>query len=210
MGQPAILLDRDGVINVNRSDHVKSWEEFDFQPGVLPALRDLARLGMPIVVITNQAVVQRGIISTTELDTIHQRMTAAIERAGARLDGILYCPHDSHAHCGCRKPAPGMILEAARRFDLDLSRTVFVGDACTDVEAGRQASCRTILVLTGRGLESARTLATRRSPMPDAVVEDLPHAIPLITRFVHGDVARTSWPFQMPALLDTQVSVATD
>lgn len=210
MGQPAILLDRDGVINVNRRDHVKCWDEFHFQPGVLPALLELTRLRMPIVVITNQAVVERGIISAAELDAIHQRMRAAIERVGARLDGIIYCPHDSHTQCGCRKPEPGMILEAASRFDLDLRRTVFVGDACTDVEAGRQAHCRTILVLTGRGVESARQLASLRSPLPDAVVEDLPHAVPLISRFVRGDVSLPSWPLQMPALLDAQVSAQSD
>ncbi|HEX2282133.1 MAG TPA: HAD family hydrolase [Thermomicrobiales bacterium] len=192
MSQPAILLDRDGVINVNRPDHVKSWNEFRFVPGALTALAALSRLRLPMVVISNQAVVQRGIISEAELDAIHQRMMDAIQRAGARLDRIFYCPHDQSEGCGCRKPEPGMILEAASELDLDLSRSVFVGDACTDIQAGERARCKTVLVLTGRGHESMQVIENNPSIVPHAVAADLLRAVPIVRGLLDNRIPTSS------------------
>lgn len=149
----AIFLDRDGVICQNRTDHVKSWSEFEFLPGAKNSLAALSRVGLPIIVVTNQAAVDRGMLTTETLDDIHQRMVAEITAYGGRIDRIFYCPHLPQAGCPCRKPEPGMLLQAAQEMDLDLTGSYLVGDAASDVQAGQQVGCHTILVLTGRGQE---------------------------------------------------------
>lgn len=147
----AIFLDRDGVINENRADHVKSWEEFQWLPGVLTSLRRLAQTGLPIFVITNQAVINRGLVSEATVQDIHARMIATIIQAGGRIDKAFYCPHDNHEECECRKPRPGMLKQAALEFGIDLTRSYLVGDAWTDIEAGLAVGASSILVMTGRG-----------------------------------------------------------
>ena len=147
----AIFIDRDGVICRNRNDHVKSWEEFVFLPGVLEAMARLAHSDLSIVVITNQAIINRGIVSAEVVEDINARMVRAVEAAGGRVDRVVYCPHRPDEHCGCRKPQPGMLLKAAYDLRLDLSRSYFVGDAEADMLAGRAVGCRRYLVLTGRG-----------------------------------------------------------
>lgn len=184
MSRPGVLLDRDGVINVNRPTHVTCWSDFSFLPGVISALRRLTQLNVPVAVVTNQAIVNRNIITHAELATIHQRMVAMLRLGGARVDGIFYCPHDWAEGCDCRKPAPGLLLQAADALDLDLSRSVFVGDAATDVAAGQRVSCHTILVRTGRGIETEEALAHSTLPRPTYVAPDLLAAVPFITSLV--------------------------
>ena len=150
---PAVFLDRDGVINENRDDYVKSWGEFVFLSGVFAPLRQLAESRLAVVVISNQSAVGRGLISRMELDDINRRMTQEIERHGGRVDAVYYCPHHPAAGCDCRKPRPGLILQAAAHLDLDLSHSFLVGDACSDVEAALTAGCQPVLVLTGLGRE---------------------------------------------------------
>lgn len=147
----AIFLDRDGVINQNRVDHVKSWEEFEFVPGALDSIRVLTETGLPIFVVTNQASVNRGLMSLDTLHDIHHRMLREIERAGGCVTKVYYCPHDNHEECSCRKPNPGMLLQAAREYNLDLTQSFIVGDAWTDVAAGVAVQAKGILVLSGRG-----------------------------------------------------------
>jgi len=147
----AIFLDRDGVINENRADHVKSWDEFAFIPGALESIRRLTETGLPIFVVTNQAAVNRGLMSLETLADIHERMKEAIARAGGLITNVYYCPHDSHEECDCRKPLPGMLQQAARDFPIDLSKSFLVGDAWTDVAAGVAVGARSILLMTGRG-----------------------------------------------------------
>jgi D-glycero-D-manno-heptose 1,7-bisphosphate phosphatase len=149
----AILLDRDGVINVRRVDHVKRWQEFVFLPGVKAALAKLAALHLPVFVVTNQAVINRGIVSRSALEAMHDRMCAEVAGAGGAIAGIAYCPHRPDEACHCRKPAPGMLRALATKHRLDLSRCLMVGDSCTDLLAGKAAGCRTALVLTGQGHE---------------------------------------------------------
>jgi D-glycero-D-manno-heptose 1,7-bisphosphate phosphatase len=149
----AVFLDRDGVINENRSDHVKSWSEFCFLPGALDAIARLSAAGLRMFVITNQAIVNRGTVSRQAVDAVNARMLEAIERRGGRIAGLAYCPHRPEERCGCRKPQPGLLLQLADRHALSLPRCVVVGDALTDMAAGRAAGCRTIMVLTGRGRE---------------------------------------------------------
>jgi len=158
MGVGAIFLDRDGVLNENRRDHVTSWREFAFLPGVHQALRQLASLGLPIIVVTNQAIVNRGIASRAAVEAIHQRMVAELRDSGGQIDAVRYCPHHQGEQCDCRKPSPGMLLDAAAEFDIDLSHSILVGDAATDVLAGKRAGCQTVLVLTGRGREALASL----------------------------------------------------
>jgi D-glycero-D-manno-heptose 1,7-bisphosphate phosphatase len=158
----AIFLDRDGVICENRIDHVKSWQEFEFLPGVKENLASLSRLGWPIIVVTNQAAIGRGLMTTETLEDIHQRMVAEIAAYGGRIDRIIYCPHHPEDECACRKPQPGMLLQAAAEMNLDLTRSYLIGDAATDIQAGQQVGCHNILVLTGRGKE--QLLSALHSP----------------------------------------------
>lgn len=149
----AIFLDRDGVICQNRADHVKSWNEFEFLPGVKKSLAALSQLGLPIIVVTNQAAIGRGLLTTEILEDIHQHMMAEIKAHGGRIDRIFYCPHRPEDGCECRKPKPGMLLQAAQEMGLDLTGSYLVGDVVSDIQAGQQVGCHTILVLTGRGKE---------------------------------------------------------
>jgi D-glycero-D-manno-heptose 1,7-bisphosphate phosphatase len=149
----AVFLDRDGVICENRSDHVKSWDEFEFLPGAKNSLAALSRLGLPVIVITNQAIVGRGMVPSGVVDDIHQRMVAEVAAYGGRIDRVIYCPHRPEDQCGCRKPEPGMLLQIANEMGIDLSRSYLVGDAATDLMAGQRVGSRNYLVLTGRGLK---------------------------------------------------------
>lgn len=151
MGTPAVFLDRDGVINANRADHVLSCEQFEFLPGVLRALAMLHEAGLPVIVVTNQSLVERGLLSPGTLYDIHRHMRAAVQAAGGYLLDVFYCPHDKSARCACRKPRPGLFLRAAEVHDVDLPASYYVGDALTDIEAGQAAGCTCVLVRTGRG-----------------------------------------------------------
>ncbi len=149
----AIFLDRDGVICENRSDYVKSWDEFQFLPNAKNSLAALSRLGLPIIVITNQSVVGRGIVPASVVEDIHQRMVTELAAYGGRIDRVIYCPHAPEDKCQCRKPETGMLLQAADEMGIDLTRSYLIGDAATDLLAGYRVGCRTFLVLTGRGLQ---------------------------------------------------------
>jgi D-glycero-D-manno-heptose 1,7-bisphosphate phosphatase len=173
----AVFLDRDGVICWNRYDHVKSWDEFEFLPGVREALARLAGSDLCIVVVTNQAVVNRGMATLSAIEEIHTRMVSEIEQAGGRVDKVMFCPHRPDQGCECRKPKPGMLLKAAAQLDLDLTGSYTVGDACSDVMAGRAAGCaRCYLALTGRGVEQlSQCYAQARGEFQ--VVRNLEHAV---------------------------------
>jgi D-glycero-D-manno-heptose 1,7-bisphosphate phosphatase len=155
-----IFLDRDGVINRQRPDYVKCWEEFEFLPGALDALRRLAEPGWPVAVITNQSAVGRGLVAAGTVAEIHRRMTAAVAAAGGRIDGVFVCPHRPDEGCTCRKPLPGLLLQAASAFGLRPADCYLVGDAVTDLRAARAAGCRPVLVRTGlAGLDLPGLLA---------------------------------------------------
>jgi D-glycero-D-manno-heptose 1,7-bisphosphate phosphatase len=149
--QRAVFVDRDGVICHNRRDHVKSWDEFVFLPSALDAMVRLSQSGLRIVIITNQAAINRQLVSAEVVEEINARMVRAIETAGGRVDQVVYCPHRPDEQCSCRKPRPGLLLRAAEELDLDLSCSYLVGDAESDLQAGQAVGCRCYLVLTGRG-----------------------------------------------------------
>ncbi len=138
----AVFLDRDGVINVHRDDYVKGWHEFRFQSDALPALQKLALLDVLVIVVTNQSVIDRGIVSRSTLDDLHRRMCDVIHSSGGRIDDVFYCPHLPQVGCTCRKPASGMLLRADERYGIDLSRSFIVGDRWSDMTAGRNVGCR--------------------------------------------------------------------
>ena len=175
-----VFLDRDGVINADSPEYIKSWEEFSFLPGSVQALVDLTRAGYHLIVITNQSIIDRGMVPLPVLEEMHRRMCRAVEQAGGMIYDILFCPHRPEDRCRCRKPEPGMILEAGRRHGIDLSSTVMIGDNAKDVLCGRNAGCgATILVRTGNG-ETARQELASAGMRADAVAADLEAAAGLI------------------------------
>ena len=133
MSRPCLFLDRDGVINVKLPDgaYVRTWDEFRLIPAAVDWVRLFNTVGYLVVVVTNQRGVARGLIRPEDLDDIHARMTAELARRGARVDGVLVCPHEE-ATCDCRKPRPGLIREAQRRWDIDLGRSLLIGDSESD------------------------------------------------------------------------------
>jgi histidinol-phosphate phosphatase family protein len=158
MKQRAIFVDRDGVINVNRDDYVKTWDEFVFLPGALDGLRALAALPAPVIVITNQSAINRGLTTRANVDDIHARMVLRIRQDGGRVDGVFLCPHRPDEHCDCRKPKPGLFLQAAEQFNLDLPGSFFIGDNETDALAALNINATPLLVKTGFGAQHAARL----------------------------------------------------
>ncbi len=153
--RPAAFLDRDGVINVDHG-YVYRQEDFAFVPGVLDAAADLARMGYALVVVTNQSGIARGYYTENDFHTLADWMRARFAEAGAPLAGVYHCPHHPDAgdgtlrrDCDCRKPAPGMLLAAARDLNLDLSRSALFGDKCDDLRAA-QAAGVPLRVLLGK------------------------------------------------------------
>jgi D-glycero-D-manno-heptose 1,7-bisphosphate phosphatase len=146
--EPAVILDRDGVLNTRppRAQYVTRWEDFEWLPGVKEALSVLSQAGYRIIVVSNQAGIGRGVMTEAALDDIHTRMKAEALEAGGRIDAIYYCPHDWEDGCECRKPKPGMLFQAQRDFNLDLTRTVFVGDDERDAQAAEAAGCPSMLI----------------------------------------------------------------
>ncbi|MEO8972585.1 MAG: D-glycero-beta-D-manno-heptose 1,7-bisphosphate 7-phosphatase [Ktedonobacteraceae bacterium] len=151
-----VFLDRDGVINENRDDYVKSWSEFRFIAGSREAIAKLTRAGHTIVICTNQAAIARGQVSVEVIEDIHRRMVAEIAAFGGEIAKVYYCPHGKDANCSCRKPRPGMLLRARDELSLDLHDSVFIGDSMTDIRAGLAAEVRSILVLSGLGIDQFR------------------------------------------------------
>ena len=144
----AIFLDRDGVLNrkAPEGSYITSWEQFELLPGVIEAVRQLRGAGFTVVVVTNQRGVAFGRMSRVELEDIHARLRALFTAQGAPLDAIYCCTHDVTDACPCRKPAPGMLLQAARERQIDLQRSWMIGDSDSDIEAGKRAGCRTVKV----------------------------------------------------------------
>lgn len=159
--QPAIFLDRDGVIIENRPEYVRSWQEVEFLPGSLSALARLGRLPYLLVIVTNQAGIGRGLLSQATVAEINHRLVQKIESAGGRVDGIYVCPHKPEDGCACRKPQPGLILQAADELDIDLARSILIGDNLSDIGAGLAARVGQVaLVRTGLGEKFAGELAS--------------------------------------------------
>jgi D-glycero-D-manno-heptose 1,7-bisphosphate phosphatase len=156
-----ILLDRDGVINFDSPDYIKTPDEWRPIPGSLEAIAALRASGCKVAVCTNQAGVARGMLSRLELEAIHQKMRDSLHGLGTQLDGLLYCPHHPDDGCNCRKPQPGMLLEMMRFLSAGAEDTVFVGDSLRDLQAAEAAGCRAVLVRTGNGRETESVARSR-------------------------------------------------
>ena len=141
----AVFLDRDGVINQKApgGKYVTRWEDFHLLPGVIEGIAQLNRAGLRVIVVTNQRCVAKGLLTEAELEKLHRQMCEHLAPAGATIDAIYYCPHELEPACDCRKPAAGMLLEAARTHGLDLAASWMIGDSDSDIQAGKNAGCRT-------------------------------------------------------------------
>lgn len=143
----AIFLDRDGVINekMPEGDYVKNVEEFKFLPGAIEGMKLLAANGFPLFLITNQRGISKGVMTEKDLEGIHGYMQKEFLRHGIVFKGIYFCPHD-HNQCNCRKPLPGMLLQAAKEHDINLLSAVMIGDDKKDMELAHNAGCEGVLV----------------------------------------------------------------
>jgi len=172
--RPALFLDRDGTVNDDAGYHVLDYADFRFLPGSLEAIVAFTRAGWPPIFITNQSCVARGTITREGIDAIHARMTEEIRAAGGDVRDVFVCPHWDDDDCDCRKPKPGLFLQAARKYCLDLAHSVYVGDRVHDLVAARAAGCRFVYV----GKESLPLEAG----MPDHATDSLRDAVPWILR----------------------------
>lgn len=148
-----IFLDRDGVINYNRTDYVKTPEEFIIYEDAIPALEYLYKSGFQLIIISNQSGLGRGIISWESFWDIHFKLIFTLNVHNCVLVAAFYCPHRPEDECSCRKPKADMILEASAMFDLPVNKCFFVGDQDTDMEAARNAGCRGIKIIRNGGLD---------------------------------------------------------
>ncbi|MFO7536264.1 MAG: HAD family hydrolase [Kiritimatiellia bacterium] len=167
-----VFFDRDGIVNVSPGPgrYVERWEDFHLQAGFPDVLGRVTRLGFVSVIVTNQRCVALGRITVDALERMHERLRVLLMAAhGLEVADVLYCPHD-RGSCECRKPKPGLLLEAARRHALDLAASWMVGDSATDVEAGRAAGCRTIRVRAGGGGEADATVSVASLDELDSLI----------------------------------------
>jgi len=171
--RPAVFLDRDGVLNQESDEFIKTPEELKVLQGAPEAVKRLNDAGFVTVVITNQSGVGRGIFSEETLRAMHAKLLAEVESAGGRIQSFYYCPHLPEDGCDCRKPAPGMLRRAAEEHGIDFDRSYFVGDRPEDIACGASVGAKTILVLTGK---SAVFESDRFSCQPDYVCGGLPEA----------------------------------
>ena len=146
-----IILDRDGVINRDSDQFIKSPDEWIPVPGSLDAIARLNQSGWRVVLASNQSGVGRGLFGMDMLNAIHAKMVDALAQAGGRLDAIFFCPHAADSTCDCRKPKPGLLRQIESRFNVDLNGVPTVGDSLRDLQAGVAVGCRPYLVLTGKG-----------------------------------------------------------
>jgi D-glycero-D-manno-heptose 1,7-bisphosphate phosphatase len=173
-----VLLDRDGVINFDSDQYIKSPAEWKPIPGSIEAIPRLNQNGYRVVVATNQSGIGRGLFDMATLNAINDKMTELVFMQGGRIDALFFCPHTADENCNCRKPKTGMYEEIARRFGTDLTGVPCIGDALRDLEAGAKMGCQPILVLTGKG-----KLTQREGTLPKKtlVFADLAEAAKYLT-----------------------------
>lgn len=146
-----VVLDRDGTINHDSDEFIKSADEWQALPGALEAIARLNHAGWHVVVASNQSGLGRGLFEVGELNAIHTKMHQMLSALGGRIDAVFYCPHSPDENCRCRKPMPGLFEQIGERYGLDMSGVPAVGDSLRDVQAAAAAGCEPHLVLTGKG-----------------------------------------------------------
>jgi D-glycero-D-manno-heptose 1,7-bisphosphate phosphatase len=168
-----VILDRDGVINHDSDQFIKSPEEWRPIAGSLEAIAQLSQAGYRVVVASNQSGIGRGLFDMAMLNTIHAKMHKAVAQAGGRIDAVFFCPHPADSDCDCRKPRSGLFHEIARRYHIDLKGVPAIGDARRDMEAARTAGALPVLVRTGKG----RATLDEGLPYEVSVFDDLARAV---------------------------------
>ena len=160
MSRKAIFLDRDGVINVKLPEdrYVRRPSELTLIPGATEALCRLRRLGYVLVIVTNQRGIARELMTVQDLDLVHEVLKQELSKGGAQIDAMYYCPHDASEACSCRKPQPGLVLAAARDWNINLEASYLVGDSPSDIGAGRSAGTRTVRISADADDEADLTL----------------------------------------------------
>ncbi len=158
-----VILDRDGVINEDSDAYIRSPQEWIPIPGSLEAIARLNYAGFRVVVATNQSGVARGYYDLDTLAEIHAKMEQMVQQAGGHLDGIFFCPHGPDDGCDCRKPLPGLLLQIAEQFELELSDTIVIGDSLRDIQAAMAVHAKPILVRTGKGEQTITHLDTAQA-----------------------------------------------
>jgi len=174
-----VILDRDGVINHDSDQYIKSPDEWKPIPGSLAAIARLNQAGYRVVVASNQSGIGRGLFETDTLMAIHDKMLKALAQAGGRIDAIFFCPHTNADNCDCRKPKPGMFREIAARFNAELAGVPAIGDSLRDLQVAATVGAQPMLVLTGKG---RKTVDDPALPPDTLVFPDLAAAVAHITR----------------------------
>ncbi|VAW90975.1 Histidinol-phosphatase [hydrothermal vent metagenome] len=169
-----IILDRDGVINQDSDEFIKSADEFIPIPGSLEAISRLNHAGFSVMVATNQSGISRGLFSVETLNSMHDKLRRLLSAFGGHIDGIFYCPHSADDHCECRKPNTGLYLDIAQRSKCNLNDVYAVGDSLRDLQAAEAAGAKPILVKTGKGL---RTLEHKDTIKHVPVFDNLSHFV---------------------------------
>ena len=169
-----VILDRDGVINEDSDDYIKSPEEYVPIPGSLEAIARLKKAGFTVVVATNQSGIGRGYFDLDTLEAMHNKLKTLLAEIKGSVDGIFYCPHTPEDNCDCRKPAPGLYHQISQHFNIKLTGVPVIGDSLRDLEAARAVGATPILVRTGKG---KRTLATGKGLVDVPVYDDLAGAV---------------------------------
>lgn len=168
-----VFMDRDGVINKDSEEYIKTESEFEFIHRSAEAIALLTRNDFRVIVITNQSLIGRNMVTRQTLDAIFKKMKDGVKKAGGDIMDIFFCPHTPDENCSCRKPKPGLVLSAQKKHQIDLSRSFMVGDSAKDIECALHAGCsRTLLVKTGNGLKAEKELA-QKGITPDFIGADL-------------------------------------
>lgn len=190
--QPAVFLDRDGTIN-EEVEYLSDPDRLRLLPGAADGVRLLNRAGIPVFIVTNQAGVGRGYFTVDDVEAVNQRLQVELRQQGAHVAGIDSCPHHPSDRCACRKPEPGMLLRAGSEHGLDMPRSFMVGDKQSDIAAGRNAGCRTVLVLTGYGVEQSQRCESSGAH-PDHIASDLHEAARWIVETLASESSAGSSP----------------
>lgn len=190
--RPAVFLDRDGTIN-EQMGYINHISRFVMLPRAAAAIRLLNEQGIPVVVVSNQSGLARGYFPESLIGEVHAKMNGALAEGGAHVDGIYYCPHHPEAQeerfrlaCNCRKPKPGLFLQAAAELDLDLGRSYVVGDRWSDLKAAAAVQAKGVLVLTGYGRGDYEYIGPAQPVQPTYVADDLYAAVQWIVQDMAG------------------------
>ena len=175
-----VILDRDGVINRDSAEFVKNTGEFEPLPGSIEAIAELGRAGYTVAIASNQSGLARGLFDRRALRAMHRKLRRLVAAAGGRVDRIVVCPHGPDDGCRCRKPRPGLLLRLARHYDMTLDGVPVIGDSLRDLEAAVAAGAQPILVRTGNGHKTARSLPAAQRQVP--VFDDLAAAAKELAR----------------------------